>query len=164
MNTFKKDTESVSDVETVSEVSKVSEPVLTEQPVLKPLGANRRNTRGGRPKKSEIEKRLRKDPTRGRGRPPGEAQKIKELMARMLLTNGENVLQKTINIALDDNHQHQMAAIKLLMDRALPTSFFENKDSNAGSGSGIVINISGLTPKIESSNDVIDVEVDDESR
>jgi hypothetical protein len=150
--------------ETVSEVSKVSGPVLTEQPVLKPLGANRRNTRGGRPKKSEIEKRLRKDPTRGRGRPPGEAQKIKELMARMLLTNGENVLQKTINIALDDNHQHQMAAIKLLMDRALPTSFFENKDSNAGSGSGIVINISGLTPKIESSNDVIDVEVDDESR
>jgi hypothetical protein len=148
--------------ETVSEVSKVSEPVLTEQSVLKPLGQKRRNTRGGRPKKAEIEKRLRKDPTRGRGRPPGEAQKIKELMARMLLTNGENVLQKTINIALDDNHQHQMAAIKLLMDRALPTSFFENKDSNNGSGSGIVINISGLAPKIESSNDVIDVEVSDE--
>lgn len=146
--------------ETVSEVSKVSEPVLTEQPVLKPLGQKRRNTRGGRPKKSEIEKRLRKDPTRGRGRPPGEAQKIKELMARMLLTNGENVLQKTINIALDDNHQHQMAAIKLLMDRALPTSFFENKESAGTNGNGIVINISGLTPKIESSNDVIDVEVD----
>jgi hypothetical protein len=144
----------VSSTETVSSVS------VSEEPVLKPIGAKRRNTRGGRPKKSEIEKRLRKDPTRGRGRPPGEAQKIKELMARMLLTNGENVLQKTINIALDDNHQHQMAAIKLLMDRALPTSFFENKDSNNGSGSGIVINISGLAPKIESSNDVIDVEVD----
>ena len=154
MKTLNKDTESVSDVETVSTVSE------SVEPVLKPIGARRRNTRGGRPKKAEIEKRLRKDPARGRGRPPGEAQKIKELMARMLLTNGENVLQKTINIALDDNHQHQMAAIKLLMDRALPTSFFENKDSNAGSGNGIVINISGLTPKIESSADVIDVEVD----
>ena len=140
-------------------VSTVSESV---EPVLKPIGQKRRNTRGGRPKKAEIEKRLRKDPARGRGRPPGEAQKIKELMARMLLTNGENVLQKTINIALDDNHQHQMAAIKLLMDRALPTSFFENKDNTGPAGSGIVINITGMAPKIESSDDVIDIEATNE--
>lgn len=130
--------------------------------VLKPLGAKSRNTRGGRPKKSEIDKRIRRDTTKGRGRPPGEAQKIKELMARMLLTNGDAVLKKTIDIALNDDHQHQMAAIKLLMDRALPVSFFENKDSNSGTGSGIVINISGLsTPKIESSSDVIDIEAED---
>ena len=151
MKTFNKDT----DVKTVSEVS-------SSESVLKPLGQKRRNTRGGRPKKAEIEKRLRKDPARGRGRPPGEAQKIKELMARMLLTNGENVLQKTINIALDDNHQHQMAAIKLLMDRALPTSFFENKDNTGPAGSGIVINITGMAPKIESSDDVIDIEATNE--
>ena len=151
MKTFNKDT----DVKTVSEVS-------SSESVLKPLGQKRRNTRGGRPKKAEIEKRLRKDPARGRGRPPGEAQKIKELMARMLLTNGENVLQKTINIALDDTHQHQMAAIKLLMDRALPTSFFENKDNTGPAGSGIVINITGMAPKIESSDDVIDIEATNE--
>ena len=148
--------------ETVSTVSEPEEAVLTKESVLKPLGQKRRNTRGGRPKKAEIEKRLRKDPARGRGRPPGEAQKIKELMARMLLTNGENVLQKTINIALDDNHQHQMAAIKLLMDRALPTSFFENKDNTGPAGSGIVINITGMAPKIESSDDVIDIEATNE--
>lgn len=147
------------DDETVSTVSG------SVESVLKPLGAKSRNTRGGRPKKSEIDKRIRRDTTKGRGRPPGEAQKIKELMARMLLTNGDAVLKKTIDIALNDDHQHQMAAIKLLMDRALPVSFFENKDNTGAGGSGIVINISGLSaPKIESSEDVIDVEVSDESR
>lgn len=143
------------DDETVSTVSG------SVESVLKPLGAKSRNTRGGRPKKSEIDKRIRRDTTKGRGRPPGEAQKIKELMARMLLTNGDAVLKKTIDIALNDDHQHQMAAIKLLMDRALPVSFFENKDNTGAGGSGIVINISGLSaPKVESSDDVIDVEVD----
>lgn len=143
------------DDETVSTVSG------SVESVLKPLGAKSRNTRGGRPKKSEIDKRIRRDTTKGRGRPPGEAQKIKELMARMLLTNGDAVLKKTIDIALNDDHQHQMAAIKLLMDRALPVSFFENKDNTGAGGSGIVINISGLSaPKVESSDDIIDVEVD----
>jgi hypothetical protein len=144
------------DDETVSTVSG------SVESVLKPLGAKSRNTRGGRPKKSEIDKRIRRDTTKGRGRPPGEAQKIKELMARMLLTNGDAVLKKTIDIALNDDHQHQMAAIKLLMDRALPVSFFENKDNTGSGGNGIVINISGLAPKVESSDDVIDVEVSNE--
>lgn len=111
----------------------------------------------GRPKKSEIETRTKK--RKGQvGRPPGEAAKIKELMARMLLTNGDRVLEKTIKIALEDGNPNQMAAIKLLMDRALPVSYFETKSEGTGS-QGIVINISGLnTPKIETSDDVVDVE------
>lgn len=129
----------------------------------------------GRPKKSEIEARSKK--RKGQlGRPPGEAAKIKELMARMLLTNGDRVLEKTIKIALEDGNPNQMAAIKLLMDRALPVSYFESKSEGTAS-QGIVINISGLTseasplhkdssmsgvlrttPKIETSDDVVDVE------
>jgi hypothetical protein len=111
----------------------------------------------GRPKKSEIATRTKK--RKGQvGRPPGEAAKIKELMARMLLTNGDRVLEKTIKIALEDGNPNQMAAIKLLMDRALPVSYFETKSEGTGS-QGIVINISGLTtPKIETADDVVDVE------
>jgi hypothetical protein len=113
----------------------------------------------GRPKKKEIEARAKK--RKGQvGRPPGEAAKIKELMARMLLTNGDRVLEKTIKIALEDGNPNQMAAIKLLMDRALPVSYFENK-SEGTTGQGIVINISGInTPKIETTDDVIDVNTD----
>ena len=138
----------------------VSSVLEAEESVLKPVVPKKTK---GPPKKAEIAKRIRKDPTRGRGRPPGEAQKIKELMARMLLTNGEHVLKKTIDMALNDDHPHQMAAIRLLMDRALPVSYFENKDPAAQGTGGIVINITGLSPQIQSSNDVIDVEVSDES-
>jgi len=110
----------------------------------------------GRPKKSEIATRTKK--RKGQvGRPPGEAAKIKELMARMLLTNGDRVLEKTIKIALEDGNPNQMAAIKLLMDRALPVSYFETKSEGTGN-QGIVINISGInTPKIETSDDIVDV-------
>lgn len=139
----------------------VSSVLEAEESVLKPVVPKKTK---GPPKKAEIAKRIRKDPTRGRGRPPGEAQKIKELMARMLLTNGEHVLKKTIDMALNDDHPHQMAAIRLLMDRALPVSYFEQKDNN-GAGSGIVINISGLSTQVKSTSDlddnIIDVGVSD---
>jgi hypothetical protein len=118
----------------------------------------------GRPKKSEIESRSKQ--RKGQiGRPPGEAAKIKELMARMLLTNGDRVLEKTIKIALEDGNPNQMAAIKLLMDRALPVSYFESKSEGQNNGQGVIINITGLSPQIQSSQDVddnvVDIEVSD---
>ena len=131
--------------------------------VLVPLGSSSKNKRG-RPKKAEIQARSKKALRKGqRGRPPGEAAKIRELMARMLITNGDRVLQKTIDIAMTDEHPNQMAAIKLLMDRALPTSYFE-KD-RAGSRPSINISITGVSGAVETIDtidpDATDVEFED---
>lgn len=135
----------------------------TKDDVLIPIGSESKNRRG-RPKKSEVAARSKKALRKGqRGRPPGEAAKIRELMARMLITNGDRVLQKTIDIALSDEHPNQMAAIKLLMDRALPTSYFE-KD-RAGGRPSINISITGVSGAVETIEavdpDTTDVEFED---
>ena len=129
--------------------------------VLTPLGSSTKKGRG-RPKKAEIQARSKKALRKGQvGRPPGEAAKIRELMARMLITNGDRVLQKTIDIAMTDEHPNQMAAIKLLMDRALPTSYFE-KDK-AGGRPSINISITGVGGTVETieATDATDVEFED---
>ena len=129
--------------------------------VLIPLGSSSKKGRG-RPKKAEIQARSKKALRKGQvGRPPGEAAKIRELMARMLITNGDRVLQKTIDIAMTDEHPNQMAAIKLLMDRALPTSYFE-KD-RAGARPSINISITGVTGAVETieAAEPTDVEFED---
>jgi hypothetical protein len=51
------------------------------------------------------------------------------------------VVQKVVDIALDDNHPSQMAALKLCMERTLPVSMFE-KDK--GQRSAVTINITGI--------------------
>jgi multimeric flavodoxin WrbA len=48
-----------------------------------------------------------------------------------------------MNAALDDDHKHQAAAWKLMMDRMLPVSYFE-KDKLNGGRSSISINITGV--------------------
>lgn len=70
---------------------------------------------------------------------------------------GESVIRKVIDIARDDEHPGQMAAIKMCMDRLLPVSLFEEKKE--GSRTAIQINICGLdeSPTVidaESVNDV----------
>lgn len=51
---------------------------------------------------------------------------------RMLLHApvGESVIRKVIDIARNDEHPGQMAAIKICMDRLLPVSLFEEKASH----------------------------------
>ena len=110
--------------------------------VLRPVGSKQKR-RVGRPSKKEMEyvalKTKRKKSSLVSKRE--ETAKMRELMARMLITNGDRVLKKTIDIALEDEHPHQMAALKLLMDRALPVSIFE-KDKELNKG--ITINISSV--------------------
>src|SRR6056300_335370 len=85
----------------------------------------------GRPPKKEIE--ARKAGNRGvRGRPPGDAARINEFKARILATAGDRVIDKIINIALNDEHPGQMAALKMCMDRVLPVSYFEKDKMNGG--------------------------------
>ena len=59
----------------------------------------------------------------------------------LLDSSGSRVVQKVVDIALDDNHPSQMAALKLCMERTLPVSMFE-KDK--GQRSAVTINITGI--------------------
>ncbi len=98
---------------------------------------------------------------RGRGRPKGSVkmtiqrfadnppavlpktdhQRLKELKELMIRSGGKDVAQKVIEIALNDEHPHQLVALKMCLDRTLPVSMFE-KDK--GQRSAVTINITGL--------------------
>ena len=55
----------------------------------------------------------------------------------------KKVLESIFDAALDDEHKNQAAAWKLVMDRVLPTSYFE-KDAAGGNKGGINISITGV--------------------
>jgi hypothetical protein len=97
----------------------------------------------GRPKKSEIAAKARGGRNKV-GRPKGEAGIINEYRARMLASPKSNlVLESIYDAALNDDHKNQAAAWKLLMDRILPLSYFEKKNSDGQRG-GIKIEITGV--------------------
>jgi hypothetical protein len=130
------------DVETVSPVEELGVTVLSESlPKVSKRGR-------GRPPKAEVEKKLKPGK---RGRPVGDYTKARELCARMLVSEGDRMLKTLINMALTDGHPNQIPALKMCLDRALPISYFESKDSN-NAGGGVVINISGLTSSNIASN------------
>jgi hypothetical protein len=58
------------------------------------------------------------------------------------------VVEKSMEIAMDDTHSGQMQAMKLILDRALPVMGFNMEDKAKGAG-GIQINITGLTQEKE---------------
>lgn len=134
----------MSDLETKTEVS----PVVVK------------NKNGaGRPKKSAIEAKKKREL---RGRPPGEAARIREFHARLLTTKGDHIIETIIKKALDPTDKDQAAMLKMCADRLLPLSYFEK--SNAAGNKGITINISGVTDAKIDANDIIDAEdVDFES-
>jgi len=135
-------------VETVSPVEEsgvtVSTPSVTDSTVTVPPVKNK----GGRPKKADIQAKLKPGK---RGRPVGDYTKARELCARMLVSEGDRMLKTLINMALTDGHPNQIPALKMCLDRALPISYFESKDSN-NAGGGVVINISGLSSSNIASN------------
>jgi len=111
----------------------------------------------GRPKKSEMVNRSRGKTGLGRGRPKGDAAIINEYKTRMLSSpKSAKVLESIFDAALNDDHKNQAAAWKLVMDRVLPSSYFE-KDKAGGSKGGINISITGVggetTVISESSNE-----------
>jgi len=115
----------------------------------------------GRPRKTEIE--AKKAGNRGKvGRPAGDASRINEFKARLLATSGDAVINKIINIAQDDDHPGQMAALKMCMDRVLPLSYFE-KDKATNGRSSVSITITGIGGETEvvaeePKEDIVDVE------
>ena len=108
---------------------------------------------------------------RGRGRPPKmtiqryaenpplelpktDNHRMRELKELMIRSGGKDVAEKVIQIALNDDHPGQMAALKMCLDRTLPMSMFEKDKSQR---SAVTINITGLgapTPLVEDITDV----------
>jgi len=116
-----------------------------------------KRTKIGRPKKSEI-KEIKE--SRSVGRPKGEAAIINEYKLRMLNSpKSARVLEAIYDAALNDEHKNQAAAWKLIVDRIVPVSAFEQSKQGNGSMPQISINITGLsTPTVSTSDeDVIDV-------
>lgn len=110
----------------------------------------------GRPKKTDIQAKM--PGNRGKvGRPVGDAGRIAELKARLLAAGtGERVIDKILQIAMQDDHPGQMAALKMCSDRLIPVSLFE-KDKE-GNRPSIVINVTGMADIQSEPADVIDME------
>jgi hypothetical protein len=111
-----------------------------EVPKARRLSANGKPI--GQPRKKDI---AAKTPGKlaKRGRPPGEAAAMAEFKARLLNSpKSRKVIDSIINAALDDDHKNQSAAWKIIADRLLPLSSFE--DSLKSGKSAITINISGI--------------------
>ena len=96
----------------------------------------------GRPRKADIAAK-KKGNRNAIGRPKGDAARINELKARLLATSGDKVISKVIEIALDDGHPVQSAALKMCMDRVLPISYFDKKNDTGGRNA-VSITITGV--------------------
>ena len=136
--------------------------IFVVHPILK------RSQNGNTPRKDKVEQLK-----RGRGRPKGSVkmtiqrfadnpplvlpktdhQRLKELKELMIRSGGKDVAQKVIEIALNDEHPHQLVALKMCLDRTLPVSMFEKDKSQR---SAVTINITGLgeEPTIIDAEDV----------
>jgi hypothetical protein len=114
--------------------------------------------RRGRPPKSAIAEIKDK---RSVGRPKGDKAILDEYKMRMLASpKSAKVLEKVYEVALNDDHPGQMAALKLVLDRIVPASAFDaSKSGNTGVPT-ISINISsmGSPSVIQRTDDVVDVE------
>lgn len=112
----------------------------------------------GRPPKSDIKAITERKKSKP-GPHPGDAARIQEFKARLLATGGTRIIDKMVEIAMNDEHPGQMAAIKLSLERLLPVSLFEASKAG-GNTPSITINIEGLSgPKIETVEDITDVQV-----
>ena len=100
--------------------------------------------KAGRPKKTDVVAK-KKGNRELRGRPAGDKAIMDEYKARMLNSpKSARVLEAIFDAALDPEHKAQSAAWKLIVDRIVPVSSFEQV-KQGGSAPAISINITGLT-------------------
>ncbi len=122
--------------------------------------------KAGRPKKKELA-----TATGGKvGRPKGTAGIINEYRDRMLASpKSRRVMDAIFDAALDHDHKNQAAAWKLIVDRIMPISAFEQDLKKSGGKSGITINIQGIGEGVNISGsedeeeDIIDVPIEPDS-
>ena len=120
-----------------------------------------------RPKKSELA--AVKNKNKGViGRPKGDTAIINEYKTRMLNSpKSAKVLESIFDAALNDDHKNQAAAWKLIVDRIVPVSAFEQAKQGSGTPS-VSINIMGLgqatttvTDSFEQSEDDVTYDISD---
>jgi hypothetical protein len=116
----------------------------------------------GRPPKNELSANTKRNAV---GRPKGDAAIINEYKARMLSSpKSRKVLDAIFDAALDNEHKNQAAAWKLIVDRIVPVSSFEQDVIKQSGRSAIQINITGLGASVsepETVNEVTDIEIKD---
>lgn len=99
--------------------------------------------RVGRPKKTAVVSKT-KGKRNSVGRPKGDAAVINEYKARMLASpKSRKVLDSILSAALDDDHKNQAAAWKLVVDRIMPLSYFDEA-KNTGGKAAVNITITGV--------------------
>jgi hypothetical protein len=115
----------------------------------------------GRPKKTDVVAKKRGN-RELRGRPAGDAAIINEYKARMLNSpKSAKVLESIFDAALDNDHKNQAAAWKIITDRIIPVSSFEQV-KQGGNTPTISINISSFgQPEIKAEEILDKVEVSD---
>lgn len=100
----------------------------------------------GRPRKENrlmTRKEWEEENKKAKGRPPGMRTAIRKFEERLLEANRiEGVIDKIAAAAMDDNHKHQAAAWKMIMDRAAPLSHYEK--NKGGEKPTIQINVSSI--------------------
>lgn len=76
-----------------------------------------------------------------------QAERLHELKAKFLTNKRlEPLVTKLFDIAMDDDHDGQMQAIKLITDRILPTAGFSGEQNKS---SAVQINITGLQVAVD---------------
>lgn len=72
-----------------------------------------------------------------------------EVGRRLINKKAGDVIEETLRIALDQKHPEQMQALKLIMNRVAPTTFYEKlaDRANAGNKVNIQINVVGHKPE-----------------
>lgn len=93
---------------------------------------------------------------RTKGRPKTDPARMLDLTHKLLNSKGESVINKIIEIALEDGNPLQMQALKMCVDRIAPTSFFEQV-SKAQTGRSVSIQVNLVEPTREL-GEVVDVE------
>ena len=116
--------------------------------------------RKGRPPKKAIA--AKKEGNRKEvGRTKGDADAIREYKARLLASpKSRKVMDSILNAALDDDHKNQAAAWKLVVDRIMPLSYFDEAKGAAGKAAVniTITGVGGETTIIGEQDDDIDGE------
>lgn len=85
---------------------------------------------------------------------------MKDYRMRMLRSpKSPEVLKKIMDAALDDDHKHQAAAWKLVVDRIAPLASFEKSGGNGQPK--VEINITGLSSPTVSTEEAVDGEFEE---
>tara|TARA_R110000824_G_scaffold3098_1_gene14193 strand:+ start:3021 stop:3434 length:414 start_codon:yes stop_codon:yes gene_type:complete len=116
--------------------------------------------RKGRPPKKAIAAK-KEGNRKAVGRPKGDADAIREYKARLLASpKSRKVMDSILNAALDDDHKNQAAAWKLVVDRIMPLSYFDEAKGATGKAAVniTITGVGGETTIIGEQDDDIDGE------